>query len=156
MGEESESGEAMFGEARVGGEAEAGAEVKAGGEAEASGTGGAVDARFKADRVNAAFMGLAQGPGWAAVAGDAVGCLCLGGAATSEGRVWCGGGGNERLGEGGGGGAGSRIFLQLLLVPPGPRTPSLKLRLRRALICFSDQPSSAHPPIHTPSCPRPS
>ena len=39
------------------GEAEAGAEVKAGGEAEASGTGEAVDARFKADRVNAAFMG---------------------------------------------------------------------------------------------------
>ena len=76
--EESESGEAMFCS-----EAEAGAEVKAGGEAEASGTGGAVDARFKADRVNAAFMGLAQGPGWAAVAGDAVGCL--GGEATSQG-----------------------------------------------------------------------
>ncbi len=35
--------------------------MKAGGEAEASGTGEAVDARFKADRVNAAFMGLAQG-----------------------------------------------------------------------------------------------
>ena len=94
-GKESKSGEAMFC-----GEVEAGAEVKAGGEDEASGTGGAVDARFKADRVHAAFMGLAQGPGWAAVAGDAVGCL--GGEATSEGRVWCGGGGNERLGEGGG------------------------------------------------------
>ncbi len=102
-GEESESGEAMFC-----GEAEAGAEVKAGGEAEASGTGGAVDARFKADRVNAAFMGLAQGPGWAAVAGDAVGCL--GGEATSEGRVWCGGGGNERLGEGGGEGWFQNLF----------------------------------------------
>ncbi len=55
-GEESESGEAMFC-----GEAEAGAVVKAGGEAEASGTGGAVDAMFKADRVNAAFVGMAQG-----------------------------------------------------------------------------------------------
>ena len=30
-----------------------------------------------------------------------------------------------------------------------------KLRLRRALIRFSDQPSSAHPPNSTPSCPRP-
>ena len=65
--------------------------------------------------------------------------------------MWCGGGGKRgwvRVG----GRAGSRIYLQLLLVPPGPRTPSLKLRLRRALIRFSDQPSPAHPSTHTPSC----
>ena len=52
-----------------------------------------------------------------------------------------------------GGRAGSRIYLQLLLVPPGPRTPSLKLRLRRAFIRFLDQPTPAHSSTHTLSCP---
>ena len=85
-GEETESGEARIGgEARVGGEAEAGMEVKAGGEAEFSGTGEAADARFKADRANAAIIESDQGPGGAAEAGGVMGCL--GEEATSEGRL---------------------------------------------------------------------
>ena len=73
-------------------------EVKTCGEAEASGTGEAAYARIRADRANAAIIESVQGPG--------------------------SGGGNERLGEGGGRGWFQNFYLQLLLVPPGPRTPS--------------------------------
>jgi len=149
-GEETESGEARIGgEARVGGEAEAGVEVKAGGEAVFSGTGEAADARFKADRANAAIIEYDQGPGGAAEAGGVMGCLgedLRGGwdAVAAERRGWVKVGGR----------ASSRIFLQLLLVPPRLRTPCLSLRLRCTPIRFSDRPST-HPLTNPPSCPAP-
>jgi hypothetical protein len=146
-GEETESGEARIGgEARVGGEAEAGVEVKAGGEAEFSGTGEAADARFKADRANAAIIESDQGPGGAAEAGGVMGCL--GEEATSEGRLGRGSGGEERLGEGGGEGQFQNFFATAIgTSPPTNSLPQSSLTLHPNPFFGS----TLHPPTYQPS-----
>ena len=50
--------------------------------------------------------------------------------------------------------ASSRNYLQLLLVLPCLRTPSLKFLLCRVLLRLSNRPSTCAP-THPPNCPRP-